>query len=457
MRIEPGIFKAYDIRGVVGDQFSAEDFTVIGRALGDWMAERGGERAVVGRDVRPSSEELEAAFVEGLASTGLEVHRIGVCTSPQFYFALKVLEADGGATITASHNPSEYNGLKIRMGGPVYGDGLQELRRRAEAGRFRSGGGSVHQETGILDRYLERAAEGIEMARPLRVVLDGGNGTGGPAAVRLFEALGCRVVPLYCEPDGTFPNHHPNPLVAENLDDLRERVTEEGADLGVSYDGDADRMTLVDEAGTIRWTDRSLAVVAGELLPGHPGRAVIFDVKASQAVVDVVEAAGGKPVMVKTGYPFLLDAMDREHGLVGAELSGHMYFDHPIFDFDDGVYASARVAEVLARGDGPVSAAYAELPSYVSSTEIRVHCPDERKFAVAEGLAAGFAREHQVVTIDGARVRFEGGWGLVRASNTEPDLVLVFEARDAATLEEIRGTFREALEAYPEVDAGSLD
>jgi phosphomannomutase/phosphoglucomutase len=288
------------------------------------------------------------------------------------------------------------------------------------------------------------------------VVLDGGNGTAGPAAVRLFEMLGCRVEPLYCEPDGTFPNHHPNPLVPANLEDLCRMVREKGADLGFAYDGDGDRMTLVDEKGQIRWTDRSLAVAARDLLAEDPGRAVVFDVKATQAVADVVNELGGRPVMVKTGYPFLLDGMAKEKAVVGAELSGHMYYADPVFDFDDGVYASARVAASLSALDGPVSAAYESLPNYTSSPEIRVHCPDERKFAVADELAAQFLKEYEVITIDGARVLFGDGWGLVRASNTEPDLVLVFEGRDAQVLSRIMKQFHEALSAFPEVDLTNL-
>lgn len=451
--LAPGIFKAYDVRGVVGRDFDQEGFLLLGRAAGTYLVRRGARRVVVGRDVRPHSSALSSRLVEGLVAAGLHVDDIGVCTSPQFYYAIGEQGAQGGAMVTASHNPSEYNGVKLRCDGPVYGEALQELRRIAESGRFERGEGQAHEIEGNLERYLAAAAERIELGRPLRVVLDGGNGTAGPAAIRLFGSLGCEVAPLYCEPDGSFPNHHPNPLVPANLEDLRREVVSRKADLGVAYDGDGDRMTLVDEGGTVRWTDRSLAVVARELLAENPGRAVVFDVKASQAVSDVVREAGGRPVMVKTGYPFLLAAMARERAVAGAELSGHMYFDDPVFDFDDGVYASARVAAVLSRVEGPASSAYESLPRYVSSPELRVHCPDERKFEVAGELAQRFAKDHEVVTLDGARVVFDDGWGLVRASNTEPDLVLVFEARDEQGLERIRNAFREALGRYPEVDA----
>lgn len=454
--LTPGIFKAYDIRGVVERDFDEDGFRTIGRAFGTTLLRENIHRAVVGEDVRPHSDGLCTAFIDGLLQTGLEVVRIGVCTSPQFYFALNDQGAEGGAMITASHNPSEYNGIKMRRRGPVFGDALQDLRALTESGEFLEGEGSVTNLEGNLERYLEAAAAGITSNRKFKVVLDGGNGTAGPAAIKLFTALGHEVVPLFCDPDGTFPNHHPNPLVPENLADLQREILAQGADLGFSYDGDGDRMTLVDEKGIIRWTDRSLAVVAEDLLAEAPGRAIVYDVKASLAVSDVVSKMGGRPVMVKTGYPFLLDAMAKEQALVGAELSGHMYFADPIFNFDDGVYASARITDVLSHRDGPVSASYEALPQYVSSTELRVHCPDERKFDIALELADQFSKTHEVITIDGARVSFENGWGLVRASNTEPDLVLVFEAKDEESLQGIRKAFRTALSAYPEVDLGAL-
>jgi len=454
--IDPRIFKTYDVRGVVDRDFDEDGFHRIGRAFGSYLRRRGVDRAVVGRDVRPHSPGLTARFQEGLLASGVDVTNIGVCTSPQFYFALKEFGAGGGGVVTASHNPTEYNGIKLRCNGPVFGDALQVLRGIVDAGEFPEGKGTLEEHEGILERYLQEAAARVSLGRPLRVVLDGGNGTAGPAAVGLFRALGCEVHDLFCEPDGTFPNHHPNPLVPANLEDVRREVVAKGADLGFAYDGDGDRMTLVDETGTIRWTDRALAVTARALLREYPGRAIVFDVKASQVVTDVVKAAGGRPVMVKTGYPFLLAAMAKEKGLVGAELSGHMYYDDPVFDFDDGVYASARVAAVLSRREGPVSAAFEDLPAYVSSTEIRVRCPDERKFDISLELADWFGKEHEVITIDGARVLFEDGWGLVRASNTEPDLVLVFEGRDREALDRIRGRFRDALARFPEVEAGEL-
>ena len=448
-------FRQYDVRGLTGEQLDEAFYHRLGQAFGTWMEAAGERSIVVGRDARATSEAYAAALRRGLVETGRRVLDLGLVTTPMTVFGLNFLGAGASICVTASHNPAEYNGAKLRCSRkPVFGEELQRLRALFDAGPFIEGRGS-EESFDLRAAYLDGVAGRVKPQRSLKVVVDAGNGTGGLVCVDLLERLGFEVVPLFCEVDGSFPNHHPDPTKLENLEELKELVLASGADLGFAYDGDGDRVTMLDEQGRVHWPDRVLMALVARMLPGRPGGRVCFDVKCSQQVAVLVRGLGGEPVMTKTGYPFMLEAMAHDKAVVGAELSGHTYFGgDPLFDFDDGVYTSARVAEAFAADSRPVSEQMADLPASVSTPEIRLSVPDESKFAVTEGLVAAFREDDEVVElvdIDGARAAYPEGWGLVRASNTEPNLVLVFEAQDAAGLARLQGRFAEKLARFPEV------
>lgn len=448
-------FREYDVRGIVGDGLDAADYHRLGLAVGTYLDRHGARSIVVGRDVRLTSEAFADELRRGLVATGRRVLDLGLVTTPMTVFGLNFLGADGSAAVTASHNSGEYNGLKLRRKEPIFGAELQRVREVFEAGDFARGDGHV-ESFDVRDAYLEAVRGRVRGHRALKVVLDGGNGCAGLVAPDLLDRLGFEVVPLNCEPDGTFPAHHPDPTVPENLEQLRERVRGEGADCGVAFDGDADRMALVDEGGNVHWPDRVLMLLARRWLPDHPGAVVVHDVKCSQGVAEVVQAAGGRALMVKTGYPFVLEGMKDPDALVGAELSGHVYFGRDaLFNFDDGVFAACRTLEALSADERPVSEQMGDLPSSVSTPEIRARVPEDRKFAVTEALQAAFREDDAVVElveVDGARAVYPEGWGLVRASNTSPCLVLVFEAPDEARLAAVQRRFAEKLRRFPEVE-----
>lgn len=447
-------FREYDVRGVVGEQLDEAFYERLGRCFGTYLARHDAETVVVGHDVRPTSPAFAEALRRGLTGTGRRVLDVGSVTTPVVVFAKSFLGASASVAVTASHNPSAYNGAKLRAARPVHGAELAALAREFEGGRFTEGRGSV-ETVDVRDAYATAVAGRVRARRSLKVVVDAGNGAGGPVAPALLERTGFEVVPLHCDPDGTFPNHHPDPTKPENLEDLRETILAERADAGVALDGDADRVVLLDENGRIHWPDRMLMALAAAELPRHPGAVVAFDVKCSQGVAEVVTRHGGRPRMVKTGYPFLLEAMREDDALLGAELSGHVYFGRDrLFDFDDGVHAACRTLEVLARDPRPVSEQLAELPQSVSTPEIRLGCAEEHKFEVTARLVEAFRGDpdvRELVDIDGARVVYPEGWGLVRASNTEPSLVLVFEARDEDGLDRVKRRFAAVLEAFPEI------
>ena len=453
-------FRQYDIRGLVGEHLDAAFYERLGRAFATWMDNEGQLSVVVGRDARESSESFADALRAGLVAGGRRVLDIGLVTTPMTIFGLNFLGADASVAVTASHNPAEYNGAKLRCGGhPIFGEKLQSLRALFERGDFVEGQGSV-ESFDVRGAYLDGIAGRVRPARALKVVVDAGNGTGGLVVEDALRRLGFDVVPLFCEVDGSFPNHHPDPTKLKNLESLKERVLSTGADLGFGYDGDADRVTMLDERGQVHWPDRVLMVLAKRMLAQKPGGRVCFDVKCSQVLADLVRDLGGEAVMTMTGYPFMLEAMAHPDALVGAELSGHSYFGgDPLFNFDDGVYASARIAECFAADPRPISEQLAEMPASVSTPEIRVSVPEERKFAITESLIEAFRADSEVVElvdIDGARAAYPEGWGLVRASNTEPNLVLVFESSDEAGLAKIKQRFADKLAAFPEIE-GELE
>jgi phosphomannomutase/phosphoglucomutase len=438
--MNPSIFREYDIRGLAEKDFDAEFARRLGCVHGTTIAERGGTRVSVGRDCRPTSDAYAEAVIDGLLASGLRVVDLGVCPTPLLYFSLFHLNLDGGVQVTASHNPSEYNGFKVCRGKEtLYGAEIQELRRRIEQGAFALRPGGQRESYEIVPSYQRHVLADIgELARPLRVVIDAGSGVAGPVAPPIFRALGCAVIEIACVPDGRFPIHHPDPTVPENLTLLIEKVREERADLGVAYDGDADRIGVVDEKGTILWGDELLILFARDLLRRRPGALIISEVKCSQRLFDDIARHGGVPVMWKAGHSLLKAKMKQTGALLAGEMSGHMFFAERYFGYDDAIYASLRLAEILARAGRPLSTLLEDLPRAVSTPEIRVDCPDDRKFAVAERATAYFRQHYPVIDVDGVRIQFPEGWGLIRASNTQPALVLRFEATDEARLEEYR-------------------
>ena len=452
MRIDPVIFRQYDIRGVVGKDLTPDVARAVGLAVGSEARERLGRvpRLVVGRDNRPSGPDLLAGLVEGLRSAGADVASVELVPTPALYFAIHHLQADGGVQVTGSHNPPEFNGLKMALGGlPLAGEDIQGLRRRIEADHFTAGSGAYSRHE-VLDAYRDEIVLRIgALARPVRVVVDCGNGTGSVAAPGLLRALGAEVVELFCESDGTFPNHHPDPTVLENLEDLRRAVRAGRGELGIAFDGDADRIGAVDERGAVLFGDQLLILYGRDLVERvGPGQEVIFDVKCSDAVPEALAAAGARPAMWMTGHSHIKKRMKETGAALAGEMSGHMFFGPPDYlGFDDALYAAARLLKIVSASPRPVSALLADVPRYVSTPEIRVDCAEDRKASVVQGAAAYFAGRYDTITIDGVRWRTPDGWGLIRASNTQPILVMRFEARTADGLVRIQSEAAEALAA----------
>ena len=448
MKVNPLMFREYDIRGKVDEDLTVEVAEAIGKAYGTVIKRKGGKKVVSGRDGRLSGPKLQSALIKGILSTGVSVVNIGLTPTPVMYFSLFKLEGvDGGIQVTGSHNPPEFYGFKICVGkGTIYGEAIQELRRLIEAEDFERGEG-VEEEFDILPMYLGFLKENIHLARPLKVAIDCGNGVTSLTGPQAFKDQGCKVISLYCEVDGTFPNHFPDPVVEANIADLRETVLREGADFGVGYDGDGDRIGVVDDKGQILWGDQLLIIFAREILKEHPGAKIIGEVKCSQVMYEEIARLGGQPIMWKTGHSLIKNKMKEEKAVLAGEMSGHIFFADRFFGFDDAVYASLRLAEIVASSDIPLSEMLAGLPKMVSTPEIRVECPDEKKFEIVRRLTERLKQEgFKVIDIDGARVIFEDGWGLVRASNTQPVLVLRFEAKDEKRLQEIRSLIERYLE-----------
>ena len=440
--LRQGIFRQYDIRGVVGDDLTPQGAEQIGRAYATLLAERGRSGAVVvGRDNRPSGEALRDGLVHGLTTGGVDVVDIGTVPTPVVYWALHHLDVAGGIQITGSHNPPEYNGFKLCVGTQsLHGEGIQRLWALREAGRS-AVTGAVRTEA-VLDRYVQDLLDRTgPLARPLRVVIDCGNGAGSLVARQLFDGLGVRASYLFCESDGTFPNHHPDPTVVENLQDVIAAVRREEADLGIAFDGDADRIGVVDHTGEIVWGDHVLILYARDVLARTgAGQSIIFDVKCSQALPHAVREAGGVPVMWKTGHSLIKDKMHELSAPIAGEMSGHMFFKEGFYGHDDALYAAARLLRIVAQDGRPLRDMLADVPHFVATPEIRVDVPEERKFEIVAAAARHFAARHEVIDVDGVRVMFGDGWGLIRASNTQPVLVLRFEASSADRLEAIRST-----------------
>jgi phosphomannomutase/phosphoglucomutase len=438
--MNPAIFREYDIRGVAEQDFDKEFALLLGKVHGTIIAGKGGARVAVGRDCRATSDAYAEAVIAGLMSTGLEVYDIGVCPTPLLYFSLFHLDVDGGIEVTASHNSSEYNGFKVCLGKEtLYGQQIQEIRAKMERNEFRERAGGRRERYEIMPAYHRHVLQDVpKLKRPLKVVVDAGSGVGGPVAPPIFRQLGCTVSEIACTPDGSFPLHHPDPTVPENLEMLIERVRREKADVGIAYDGDADRLGAVDEKGNILWGDELLILFARDVLKRNPNAIVISEVKCSQKLYDDVTQKGGTAIMWKAGHSLLKAKMKETQALLAGEMSGHMFFKERYFGYDDAIYASVRLLEIMANADRPLSALLSDLPLSVSTPELRVDCPDDKKFLIAEKAKDYFRQHYDIIDVDGVRVRFPEGWGLIRASNTQPALVLRFEAQSAQKLSEYR-------------------
>ncbi len=433
------IFREYDIRGRVDTDLDESTVYAIGRAYGTFLAREGLSRVTSGRDGRVHSESIQQTLIRGMRAAGCDITDVGLCPTPLLYFSIEHLGTDGGIQVTGSHNPPEYNGFKMCVrNATLFGAQIREIRRIIEQDGYAAGEGTLESRH-IIEPYLQYLRGNIRVSRPLKVVVDAGNGVSGLVAPRAFSDQGCDVVPLYCDVDGTFPNHHPDPTIPENLRDLRDTVLKTGADFGVAYDGDGDRLGVVDEKGGILWGDQLLMIFARDILKDHPGAAIIGEVKCSQVMYQDIEKHGGRPVMWKTGHSLIKQKMREENALLAGEMSGHMFFAHRYFGFDDGLYASLRLAEILAKGTMPLSRFLEDVPETFSTPEIRVECPERLKFSIVERIRDWFVRRHETIDVDGVRVVFPNGWGLIRASNTQPVLVLRFEADSPENLEKIRG------------------
>lgn len=445
--MNPAIFREYDIRGLAEKDFDADFARDLGKVHGTLIGEGGGKRVSVGRDCRFTSEGYAQAVIEGFVSAGLEVIDIGVCPTPLLYFSLFHLNLDGGIQVTASHNPSEYNGFKVCMGKEtLYGSQIQNLRRLIEKRRFAERPGGKRAGYAIVPPYQEHLKRDVPaLARPLKVVIDAGSGVAGPVAPPILRRLGCTVWEIACVPDGSFPIHHPDPTVPENLEQLIRQVKEERADLGIAYDGDGDRIGVIDDRGNILWGDELLILFARDILKQHPGAVIISEVKCSQRLFDQIRLHGGVPIMWKAGHSLLKAKMKETHALLAGEMSGHMFFADRYFGYDDAIYASVRLLELVARAGRPLSALLTDLDKTVSTPEIRVECPDEEKFAVTEEAKQYFRQRYPIIDVDGVRIQFPEGWGLIRASNTQPALVLRFEAETEEKLNEYRGIIERKL------------
>ena len=437
-----GIFRAYDIRGVYGVDLTPELAVKIGLAFGSILDE--GLEVMVGRDSRLTGPILQSALTSGLTASGCNVIDIGLVATPLVYFASIHYGVKGGAMVTASHNPPEYNGFKLCRGGVSYSyeTGIGEVERRVKAGDFRLVGwdkaGRIESRNVIPD-YVEHVLKGRSLEKPLKVVIDVGNGSCGFAG-EIFRRLGCEVRVLFGEPDGRFPNHIPNPLLEETLKPLRETVLNWNADIGIAFDGDGDRVGFIDDKGRIVRGDQALILFAREILSKHPGSKIIFNVLCSKAVVEEINALGGKPLMVRVGHSYIHEALLKEDAPLAGELSGHFYFGKEYYGYDDAIYAAIRMVELVSKADGKFSSLIDSVPTYVASPEIRIRCPDEVKFKVVERFKQKLQdQNYNLITVDGVRVEVEDGWGLVRASNTEPALVLRFEASNQNRLREIEG------------------
>jgi len=442
--LPPSIFRAYDIRGVVGDTLKEEAVFLLGKALGSLVREQGEHQVTIARDGRLSGPALSKLLSDGILSTGCDVIDIGMVPTPLLYYATFIFDQRSGVMLTGSHNPGEYNGLKIIVNNASLTETeIKALRERIIEKRFYEGQGARH-EANLIDRYIKHVTRHVQLARPLKIVIDAGNGVTGMIAPALFRALGCEVHELFCEIDGNFPHHHPDPGQVENMQDLIRAVREQKADIGLAFDGDGDRLGVVSSSGDIIWPDRLLMLFAQSILTKKPHAKIIYDVKCTHHLDALIRSLGGEPLMWKTGHSLIKAKMQEIQAELAGEMSGHFFFKDRWYGFDDGLYAGVRLLEILAAQALDSSALFATIPNSVNTSELKVAVADEEKFQLMQSLIdqANFTDSHELLTIDGLRVNFVDGWGLVRPSNTTPYLVLRFEALNQVILEKIQTHFR---------------
>jgi len=443
--MNPEMFREYDIRGIAGKDMTEDDVLLIGKGVGTFLRGHGCSKLTVGRDCRLSSDLYSEKVIQGLLSTGCDVINIGVCPTPVLYFSIQHLDQEGGVMVTASHNPGDYNGFKLCMGlDSIHGEDIQNILGIINEKSFAQGKGSL-SAADVVTPYRKFVENNITISRPIKVGVDAGNGTAGVVAVPILKNLNCEVYDIYCDMDGTFPNHEADPTVAKNMQDLITMVKEKELDVGIGYDGDGDRIGVVDEKGDIIFGDKLMIIFAREILSRKPGATFISEVKCSKTLYDDIEKHGGQAIMWKTGHSLIKKKMKEEKAELAGEMSGHIFFADRYFGFDDATYASCRLLEILTETGKKISELLSDVPQTFTTPEIRVECPDNKKFAVVQKVTDFFREQYNVIDIDGVRVLFEDGWGLVRASNTQPALVLRFEAISEDRLSEIRNLIESVL------------
>jgi phosphomannomutase/phosphoglucomutase len=448
--INAGIFRQYDIRGVVGTDLTDETLYLIGKGFGTYLRNLGKQTVVVGGDARLSSPGFKKHFIQGLKETGCFVTDIGIVATPVLYFAIWKLNMDGGAMITASHNPSQYNGIKLNLGlASVYAEGLQDVLKIIQKGDFYQGNGSLTVDETIGETYIDYIAGSFQLQRPVRVVVDAGNGMGGLYLPPILRKLGCDVTEIFCEPDGNFPNHHPDPTIEKNNVQLAQKVIELKAELGIGLDGDADRIGVVDEQGKMFYGDHILNILARDFLKDNPGERIIADVKCSKNLYDDIKKHGGEAIMYKTGHANIKNYMKQIGVKFAGEMSGHVFLGDRYLGFDDAIYVSTRFIEIVSKTDMPVSQYLADQPKMYNTPELHISCDDSRKFEVVAKVCQSFKNDGlDVNDIDGARITFSDGWGLVRASNTTPVLVTRYEAETEARMLEIQKMIEDRIKLF---------
>jgi phosphomannomutase/phosphoglucomutase len=443
--INPEVFREYDVRGVVDKDLDFDFVFDLGRSIGTYSIPRGVKTMTLGMDCRLSSPAYHQAIRKGINSTGIDIIDVGLCATPVLYFAIRHFNADGGVMITGSHNPPAFNGFKICVGpDTIYGQNIQELRKIMESGHYILGHGT-YRFTDISRCYEDYLFANVTIKEGLNIVVDGGNGVGGLFALPLLKRFGCNVTDIYCDPDGRFPNHFPDPTVPENLTELISLVNEKGADIGIAYDGDADRIGVVTDKGRVLWGDELLLLFSRSILKKSPGVSIIGEVKCSQKLYDDIEKHGGRPIMWKAGHSLIKSKMKEEKAPLAGEMSGHLFFADRYFGYDDAIYTSLRLLEIISMSGQRISEMLADVPRTFNTPEIRVDCPDRIKFEVVDEVKEHFRKTHTIIDVDGVRIPFGDGWGLVRSSNTQPVLVLRFEALTDEGLHLIRETVENVL------------
>lgn len=445
--MNPEIFREYDIRGIAETDLKTEDMELIGKAYGTLIHNNGGKTVVVGKDNRESGPRILEALKKGILSTGINIIFIGEISTPLLYYAVHKLDADGGISVTASHNPPKFNGFKVMIGKEaIFGEKIRELGKLAESGKFVKGEGNF-EEKDLEEQYLEEIVSNTKIGKKPKIVIDAGNGMASEIAPKLMKKLGMEVTCLFCKKDSSFPNHIADPTQEKNMKDLMQKVLEEKADFGIAYDGDVDRIGVVDEKGTLIFGDQLLGVFSQDILQRIPGGKIIFEVKCSQALEEFIKDKGGHPIMWKTGHSLIKAKMKEEKAVLAGEMSGHMFFTENWYGFDDALLASAKLIEIYSKSNKELSEIIGEMPKYVSTPELRIDCPEEKKEKVVQIITEKYRKLYpKSVTIDGIRIIFENGWGLVRKSNTQPKIILRFEAKTKEELEKIESAIRSEVE-----------